>query len=57
MFQATVVVKWISEFCFVNYTCIFSFFVIYPEVKIHAMCVDEAKVSPLAAHPGQLAGC
>lgn len=31
--------------------------VIYLEVYIQAMCVDEAEVSPLAANTGQLCGC
>lgn len=31
--------------------------VIYLEVNIQAMCLDEAEVNPMASHTGQLAGC
>lgn len=31
--------------------------VIYLEVYIHALCVNEAEVNPLLSHAGQLAGC
>lgn len=31
--------------------------VIYLEVYIQAMRVDEAEVNPMASHTGQLAGC